>query len=200
MAPTADPSKFPKCQCTSADVECEFGFEPVSGLGQLLEDAFFFGGGESSPLGVDKGDDKRGKRCVKVPGFDDGSACPLLSERGYRASSTGLRLVHDDVCTNVAAVIPDTDGRGGGKGRGRWHGGGGGGFFKKGGFLHAFAATVASFAALAFIVVAGMSLMRASAERGGGIDGVVAALGAAAGTARDAGVFVVDKARAAVSG
>jgi hypothetical protein len=126
----------------------------------------------------------------------------LLSERGYRASSTGLRLVHDDVCTGVAAVIPDTDGKGGGKGRWRPGGGsgGGGGFFKKGGFLHAFAATVASFAALAFVAVAGISLMRASAERGGGVEGVVAALGAAAGVALDACVFVVDKAKATVSG
>jgi hypothetical protein len=191
VAPTADPSRFPKCQCTPADVECEFGFEPVSGLGQLLEDAFFFGGGESSPLGGSK-DGK--KRCVKVPGFDDRSACPLLAERGYRASSTGLRLVHDDVCTGVAAVIPDTDGKGGGRGRRR----GGGGFFTRGGFLHAFAATVASFAALAFVVAAGVSLMRASAERGGGLDGVVAALGAAAGAALDAAVLIVDKAKAAV--
>ena len=191
VAPTADPSRFPKCQCTPADVECEFGFEPVSGLGQLLEDAFFFGGGESSPLGGSK-DGK--KRCVKVPGFDDRSACPLLAERGYRASSTGLRLVHDDVCTGVAAVIPDTDGKGGGRGRRR----GGGGFFTRGGFLHAFAATVASFAALAFVVAAGVSLMRASAERGGGLDGVVAALGAAAGVALDAAVLIVDKAKAAV--
>ena len=198
VAPTADPSRFPKCQCSASDVECEFGYEPVSGLGQLLEDAFFFGGGESknSPLG----DKNNGKRCVKVPGFDDKSACPLLAERGYRASSTGLRLVHDDVCTGVAAVIPDTDGKGGG--RGRWHGGGGsgGGIFKKGGFLHAFAATVASFAALAFVVVAGVSLMRAAAERGGGIDGVVAALGAAAGAALDVAVAVVDGAKAAVGG
>ena len=203
VAPTADPSKFPKCQCTSADVECEFGFEPVSGLGQLLEDAFFFGGGETSPLGGSSGggggggggDKTKKKRCVKVPGFDDRSACPLLAERGYRASSTGLRLVHDDVCTGVAAVIPDTDGKGGGRGR---HGGGG--FFKRGGFLHAFAATVASFAALAFLVVAGISLMRASAERGGGVDGVVAALGAAAGAALDAGASAVERARAAVGG
>lgn len=199
VAPTADPSRFPKCQCTQADVECEFGFEPVSGLGQLLEDAFFFGGGgETSPLGgTSGGSDKSKKRCVKVPGFDDRSACPLLAERGYRASSTGLRLVHDDVCTGVAAVIPDTDGKGGGKG-GRWHGGGG--FFKRGGFLHAFAATVASFAALALVFVAGVSLMRASAERGGGVDGVVAALGAAAGAALGAGAAAVERARAAVGG
>ena len=206
VAPTADPSKFPKCQCTSADVECEFGYEPVSGLGQLLEDAFFFGGiGETSPLGGGNGNDgsktKDKKRCVKVPGFDDRSACPLLAERGYRASSTGLRLVHDDVCTGVAAVIPDTDGKGGGKGRRHWSGGGGGGgFFKRGGFLHAFAATVASFAALTLLFVAGVSLMRASAERGGGVDGAVAALGAAAGAALEAGASVVERARAAVGG
>ena len=100
-------------------------------------------------------------------------------------------------------MIPDTDGKGGG-GKGRWRpgggGNGGGGFFKKGGFLHAFAATVASFAALALVAVAGISLMRASAERGGGLEGVVAALGAAAGVALDACVFVVDKAKATVSG
>lgn len=204
IARSADPSNFPKCQCTSDDVECEFGFEPVSALGQLFEDAFLFGGGgadkdksAASPLGSGK------KRCVKVSGFDDRNACSLLSERGYRASSTGLRLVHDDVCTGVAAVIPDTDGKGGGKGGWRPGGGsgGGGGFFnKKGGFLHAFAATAASFAALAFVAVAGISLMRASAERGGGVEGVVAALGAAAGVALDACVFVVDKAKATVSG
>lgn len=196
IAPSADPSNFPKCQCTDDDVECEFGYEPVSGLGQLLEDAFFFGG--DSPSSGNDDDGKSGtrqKRCVKVPGFDDRSACPLLAERGYRASRTGLRLVHDDVCTGVAAVIPDTDGKGG-----NGKGGRGGGFFKRGGFLHAFSATVASFSALAFVGVAGISLMRASAERGGGLDGVVAALGAAAGAALDASASVFNKARAAVVG
>lgn len=196
IAPSADPSNFPKCQCTDDDVECEFGYEPVSGLGQLLEDAFFFGG--DSPSSGNDDDGKSGtrqKRCVKVPGFDYRSACPLLAERGYRASRTGLRFVHDDVCTGVAAVIPDTDGKGG-----NGKGGRGGGFFKRGGFLHAFSATVASFSALAFVGVAGISLMRASAERGGGLDGVVAALGAAAGAALDASASVFNKARAAVVG
>lgn len=210
IAPSADPSNFPRCQCTEDDVECEFGYEPVSGLRQLLEDAFLFGGeggggggssGSTSWSSGNENDDKSGgggkkkqKRCVKVPGFDDRSACPLLAERGYRASSTGLRLVHDDMCTGVAAVIPDTDGKGGGSRRG------GGGFFKKGGFLHAFAATVASFAALAFVVVAGISLVRAAAEFGGGLDGAVAAVGAAAGAALEAGVSVFERARAAVGG
>ena len=86
IARSADPSNFPKCQCTSDDVECEFGFEPVSALGQLFEDALFFGGGGV----VDKDKSvfsarrrrKREKRCVKVSGFDDRNACPLLSERG----------------------------------------------------------------------------------------------------------------------
>lgn len=44
-------------------------------------------------------------------------------------SSTNLRLVHADQCTGVAAVIPDTDGKGGGGsgGGGKPHGGGGSG-------------------------------------------------------------------------
>ena len=195
IARTADPSNFPKCQCSDDDVECEFGFEPVSGLQQLLEDAFAFGDSSSSSSSSSSSQDKKGKRCVKVPGFDDKNACPLLSERGYRASSTGLRLVHDDVCTGVSAVIPDTDGKGGGRGHGR-----GGGFFKRGGFLHAFAATVASFAGLALVFAVGVSLARAAAERGGGVEGVVAALGAAGNAAFGAGVVVFERARAAAVG
>lgn len=55
-------------------------------------------------------------------------ALQTLENSGYAMSSTNLRLVHADQCMGVAAVIPDTDGKGGGSGGGKKpHGGGDGG-------------------------------------------------------------------------
>lgn len=87
-APSRPAPPAPPCQCSLDDVECEFGYERVSG-------------GE----------------CVRVPGVDP-SACAAFGASAYRPSSTGRRLVHGDACTGVHAVIPDTDGRGGAAGGG----------------------------------------------------------------------------------
>ena len=90
----ANPSGFdqrvvPKdpCQCTLADVECEFGY-------------------------IRAGD----KLCVPMDDFSPLSACPRLAENKYLTSSSHWRLVHGDTCSNVNAVIPDTNGKGGRKG------------------------------------------------------------------------------------
>lgn len=54
-----------------------------------------------------------------------------MKNSGYQASSTKLRLVYGDQCTDLNKVIPDTDGKGnihgGGGGGGGGSGGGGGG-------------------------------------------------------------------------
>jgi hypothetical protein len=68
------------------DVECEFGYE------------------------------RRDKQCVPMPGVVAASACPRLAESGYRASDSHRRLVHSNSCSNVNAVITDTNGKGGKKG------------------------------------------------------------------------------------
>lgn len=90
----ANPSGFkqrvvPKdpCQCTLADVECEFGYIRASD-----------------------------KLCVPMEDFSSVSACPRLAESKYLTSSSHWRLVHGNACSNVNAVIPDTNGKGGGKG------------------------------------------------------------------------------------
>lgn len=40
--------------------------------------------------------------------------CPYVANGQYRVSSSSLRIVHADVCTGIEALIPDTDGKGGG--------------------------------------------------------------------------------------
>lgn len=90
------------CQCSNADVECEFGY--VRGV--------------------------NGTECVPMP--DIGDACPRLSNSGYLSSTSHLRLVHGNTCKGVNAIIPDTNGMGGPKGTepsggGGKKGGGGGG-------------------------------------------------------------------------
>lgn len=42
------------------------------------------------------------------------SSCPYLDNGQYKFSSSGLRLIHADVCTGIEAIISDTDGKGGG--------------------------------------------------------------------------------------
>ncbi|KAL4423249.1 hypothetical protein ABPG77_000041 [Micractinium sp. CCAP 211/92] len=74
------------------------------------------------------GYERNGTSCAKMPDITS-TTCPTLENSGYAMSSTNLRLVHADQCTGVAAVIPDTDGKGGGAGGGgkKPHGGGGDG-------------------------------------------------------------------------
>lgn len=76
-----------RCQCTLADVECEFGYIRASE-----------------------------KLCVPMDDFSRDIACPRLADSKYLTSSSHWRLVHGDTCSNVNAVIPDTNGKGGGKG------------------------------------------------------------------------------------
>ena len=74
------------CQCSMDDVECEFGYV------------------------------RRGDECLPMPGVVVADACPRMAESGYRTSDSHRRLVHGDTCSNVNAVIPDTNGKGGKKG------------------------------------------------------------------------------------
>lgn len=59
----------------------------------------------------DYGFQKNGSSCLPLP-KSLVPTCPLITSGYYSVSSTGKRLVHADVCTNVTTVIPDTDGRG----------------------------------------------------------------------------------------
>ncbi|EFN50639.1 expressed protein [Chlorella variabilis] len=64
---------------------------------------------------------RNGTLCSKMPDLGEG-ACVSMRNSGYAMSATNRRLVHGDQCGEVAAVIPDTDGKGH-----PVHGGGGGG-------------------------------------------------------------------------
>lgn len=50
-------------------------------------------------------------RCQPVPP-DGMPTCPVVASGTYSVSDSGKRLLHGDVCNNVAAIIPDTDGKG----------------------------------------------------------------------------------------
>ena len=75
-----------RCKCTDNDIECEFGYI------------------------------RAGDSCVPIDNFSPLSACPRLSESRYVASDSHQRLVHNNFCTGVNAIIPDTNGKGGRKG------------------------------------------------------------------------------------
>jgi len=77
------------CECSMADVECEFGY--------VRRDA---------------------NTCAPMKGISLENACPRLANREglYQVSDSHLRLIHNDACSDVNAVIPDTNGKGGKKG------------------------------------------------------------------------------------
>ncbi len=70
------------CECTAADVECDFGYV----------------------VGPDGS-------CTQLPA-DKLPVCPTLDKKLYAVSSSGRRLVHSDMCTGVDKIIQDTDGQG----------------------------------------------------------------------------------------
>ena len=82
------------CQCSvPADTECEFGYVRSSSGS----------GGNASA-------------CEPMRDVGAQEACPRLTNSGYLASSSHLRLVHGNTCKGVNAIIPETNGKGGAKG------------------------------------------------------------------------------------
>eukprot|EP00889_Picochlorum_renovo_P004995 jgi/Picre1/32025/NNA_007373.t1 len=75
------------CQCTLGDVECEFGYERVSN-----------------------------DTCAPMKGVTIKDSCPRLLTGSYKSSTSHMRLVHNNICTGINAIIPDTNGKGGPKG------------------------------------------------------------------------------------
>lgn len=71
------------CPCTVDDTECEFGHEY----------------------------DPTKHECSKIPDVDIGS-CQLVKDGKYVESSTHRRLIHEDTCTNIEAIIFDSNGKG----------------------------------------------------------------------------------------
>ncbi|GAX79116.1 hypothetical protein CEUSTIGMA_g6556.t1 [Chlamydomonas eustigma] len=70
------------CNCTQNDVECDYGYIRSTG-----------------------------GKCVLIPSSSM-PVCPEINSHLYSVSSTGLRMVHADVCMGIDAVIADTDGKG----------------------------------------------------------------------------------------
>jgi len=165
---SGDGTVAPPCPCTLNDVECEYGYERAAS-GECLPIAGF-------DLSAGAG------ACVALGGGRFGGS----GHAPYRASTTKRRLVHGDQCTGVSAVIPDTDGRGHGRGIG------GGGFFRAAGLLVAWGVGLAATAG-ALVAVAG-------AVRGGngGSSILASASAVAAGLAETAsGVFAATAGRVA---
>ena len=75
------------CKCTVKDVECEFGYKRATN-----------------------------DTCIAMQDVDIESACPRLLESSYKTSTSHFRLVHDNMCSQINNVIPDTNGKGGPKG------------------------------------------------------------------------------------
>lgn len=75
------------CKCTVNDVECEFGFQRSSN-----------------------------ETCSPIQDVEVQSACPRLIDSSYVTSTSHFRLVHDNICSQINGIIPDTNGKGGAKG------------------------------------------------------------------------------------
>jgi len=75
------------CTCTLNDVECEFGY-------------------------IRTGNDT----CMRIQDVTIENACPRLLDSSYMTSTSHFRLVHDNRCSQINRIIPDTNGKGGPKG------------------------------------------------------------------------------------
>ncbi|MEW5312182.1 MAG: hypothetical protein WDW38_003829 [Sanguina aurantia] len=77
------PATNTTCNCTTEDVECDYGFMRSTA-------------GTCAPISA-----------AQMP------SCPATRPpKSYAVSASGRRLVHGDVCSNVGRVIDDTDGTG----------------------------------------------------------------------------------------